>query len=423
MTSPSEEISFGVRLATDEQLVYNTLSYVFDYFDLDDLYNCARVSPLWRWVVSCYVGWKHLTVYCCEKHLEGITTLFPECLRNVVVYCEAKLPRESFKSFCETSSKLLNVTLLNCRLEHLRVLAEHQVNIEKIYGFLIEYTTTIYLDMLGVFQNLSQLELDINAQIENAFGLSGLEQLKHLTLTSRFGEPTWLEVLQLEQIESLCIYGDFEKDSWKTILFEQGHILKFKQLKTLKLAWYYTTFYLENHIFLNRIKDIANLTQLILIGIFIDARYPGEFSDYLSQCKNLEKLHIKFGMIFSPRLSNPLINNMYENCELLKAVLSLGNNFRRLHWTMPPTETSIQLTNDMFNDVLITYNIESVNHEKISIVGGFIVSIPPREFKNMLRKIKPNCEIFIEDVEDCREPDTGCLVCGLGIYKRNFLDE
>lgn len=422
MTS-TEKISLGVRLATDKQFAYNTLSYVFDYLDVNDLYSCARVSSLWRWVISNYVGWKHVMVYCCENHLEALTTLFPECLNNVVVNCEAKMPTQTFKSFCEASCKLLNVTLLNCRLEHLKVLAKHQINIEKIYGFLIEETTPICLDMLGAFQNLNQLELDVNAQIKNAVCLSGLKQLKHLTLTSRFDEPTWLDVLQLEQIESLCIYGDYEKYSWKTILFEQGHILKFKQLKTLKLAWYCKTFYLKNQIFMNRIKDITSLTQLILIGVFIDARITGEFSDYLSQCKNLQKLQIKFGMMFSSRLNNHLISNMHENCELLKGVVNLSNNLRKLYWIMPPSETSIQLTKGVFYDVLKTYNIESLNHEVICIVSDYIISMPPTEFRNVLKKVKPDCQIFVEDAEDCREPDAGCLVCQKEIFKRNFLDE
>lgn len=420
-------------LVSEEKFVYNTLIYVLEYLDIKDLISCAQVCPLWKWVVVDDPRWKNLQICCCENDLEQINAALGGYLENVVIKMNRSRPTKVFQKFV-MENNFSNVTLVDCLMEHLYLLSRHQRNLDEFHAVLAEVDPhPIVIEKMNVFANVTFLEVNDPGPVTDLKFLRYQPQLRHLTLTSRYGPTTWWEVLKLVKLESLTIYGDPGYYHWIQILFEQGWILWLPLLKKLKLIWYYEKFFICKYPFiLEKFTRMNSLNDLTLRGVTFRLGIEKSLDYYLCRCTRLEKLEVQFGEvenIWNPRLAiTPVLKESAEdNVKTILGFLGL-TNIKQIHWILGPLANRV----DLFEPFVIylcklgekTGRIVYVMNSP-RVRPNHVVSLPVQLLQKVLEYIKPNTEFIIEDVISYRKrkQEKRCIVCDKVVFSRQLLNQ
>lgn len=428
--------NIGERLVSDAYLSYNTLNFVFKYLDIKDLIRCAQVCPLWKWVVSDDPRWRNLQICCCENDLKQINTAVGGYMQDVVIKLNRSNPSKVFKEFV-TENHLLNVTLVDCRMEHLYLLSRHQSkNLEELHAILVEKDPhPVVIKQIKAFAHVTMLEVNDPGPVTDLKFLECQPQLRHLTLTSRYGSKTWKELLRLGELESLTIYGDLEHNEhpWIQILFEEGWILWLSTLKKLKLIWYYKKFYICKYPFiLEKFPRMPNLQDLTLRGVSFRSGTEKPLDYYLRKCYRLEKIEVQFGEvehIWNPRIAvSPIHKESAEdNVKTILGFLSLGN-IKLIHWILMPLVTGIALFEPF---VIYLYRLGERTGRIVFVPTNpilrpdHVVFMPIPLMSFILQCIKPNTQIIIEDAISYRKRKTEkrCIVCDKVVFSRQLLNQ
>lgn len=427
--------NIGEILVSEEIFVYNTLIYVLEYLDIKDLINCAQVCPLWKWVVSEDPRWKNVQICCCENDLKQLNRALGGYMQDVVIKMNRSKPTKVFKEFVKENN-LTNITLVDCRMEHLYLLSRYQRNLDELHAVLAEIDPhPLVIKRMNAFANLTFLEVNDPGPVTELNCLRYQPQLRHLTLTSKYGPTTWYEVLSLIKLESLTIYGDLGNyhHHWIDILFEQGWILWLPDLEKLKLIWYYEKFPICQYPFImDKITRMESLTDLTLRGVTFRLGKNKNFplDHYLAKC-DLDKIEVQFGEvenIWNPRLAvTPVLKeSAEENVDTILGFLEL-KYIKVIHWILLPLVKRIALFEYflLYLCALARRAGRLVTVTTITLQPNHVVKVPISQVRQLLESIKPNTEIIIEDVISYRKRKTEkhCIVCDKVVFSRQLLNQ
>lgn len=229
--------NLGLRLAQDDQFVYNTLIHIFKYLPVSDLINCARVCSTWKWVVAADTIWNDLHVYVCENHYKDILNYHGGNLKNLMLDIHSL---NDFEEVCQLDvKKVEKIALTYSYYDSLHILSKYNNTIKQMHiQFMDRFQTEPKVfDHLKNFCHLTHLEIVEFSPyhlLKDAKFLYFMPKLEHLSLWSRCEEEVWFDVVEQTQLQSLHLYSGDE--NCMDVMFKYGEIEKLTNLKKLKIS-------------------------------------------------------------------------------------------------------------------------------------------------------------------------------------------
>lgn len=388
----SDSLQVGMKLSEDEPFAYNTLIPVFRYLDFKDLLSCAQVCEMWRWIANDDSLWRFIVVRCCTKHIEDITNIYGGKIRNLELINAKLLPLEILENI---SSKLVNlrrIKLFGCHKNQLKLFAKNHKSLERIYAEVNWGNLSMELDYIDNLSNLTNLEIITHIDVREIDNIKKLLKLKHLVFHAPCDQSCWEHIAEVENLESLSLDANMGF-TWDLGLFECDFLIR--NLKHLNKLEINDLPYFHEYDILEKIKDLPNIKELILLNISISRAGTSSFGRLLGDCHSIEKLTIS---IFRVVFYTSILDVALENTEIVNGVTALKGSLKVFCWIMDPSGlSSVKEFYHLDNATALKVD-RNKPHVKMGTKSAFIEGLSPITMKKLfsvLQKRLPNTKVSL----------------------------